>query len=140
MGLVLVLIAPRAFNSVTSIKNNEIWKPLLVGLVAMVVVPFLIIVAMSTVIGLPLGFLILLAWIVVGLLSLVVASYWFGRVIWAKQRNVVPVLIVGIVALAILMAIPILGGIVWFLATLLGSGLILMNAQKRLPKANYTIK
>ncbi len=139
IGLVLVLIAPRAFNTVTSVKLNRIWKPLLVGLLAMIVVPILSIVTMTTVIGLPLGLLMLVIWVVIGCLSLIVAAYWFGRVIWQGQRNAITIMVIGILALTVLMAIPILGAIVWFLASLLGSGLILMNLQKRLPKANYTV-
>lgn len=139
MGIILILIAPRMFNSVTTIKSSDIWKPLLVGLVAMIVVPVLVIISMSTIIGLPLGFLIMFAWIIVWMIAIIVAGYWLGRVMMPKQRNVILLMLVGVVVLAVIMSIPILGGIVWFLASLLGSGLILMNIQKRLPKPNYVI-
>ncbi len=140
MGLILILIAPRLFNSTTSIKNTDVWKPLLVGLVAMIVVPVLILISMTTVVGIPLGFLMLASWVVVGLVSLIVSAYWFGRLIWRKQTNAILVMMIGVIALAILIAIPFLGVFVGFLAMLLGSGLVLMNIQKRLPRPNYTIK
>lgn len=139
-ALVLVLLFPRAFSAIGSYKVRNIWKPLLVGLASLIALPVLAVLSMVTIIGIPFGILVLLAWIVIGALSVIVSAFWVGRIIWRKQHNVLLIMLVGVAITAILLAIPIFGMLVWLVASLIGAGLIFIGLKNRVSKADYTLK
>lgn len=139
-ALVLVLVFPKVFQTITAYKWSQVWKPLLVGLVALVVTPAVAILAMVTVIGLPLGLLLILTWLLLGGLSAIATAYWLGRVLWRGQTNAILVMLLGVIVIGVLLMVPILGMIVRLLVILVGAGLILLGIKNRLPKIRYNLK
>lgn len=139
LSLILVLLFPQAIHAITAIGLTSFWKALLVGLVAIIVVPVIAVVAMLTIIGIPLGLVVLGTWLVVQVLAGVVAAYLLGRLIWRKQRNPALIMLLGTVALVILPHIPIVGFLVWLAASLVGNGMLLLALWRSRPKANYNL-
>jgi hypothetical protein len=135
--LVLVLHFPQAFQAITDHGVRSFGKSLLVGLVAAIAVPALVILLFLTVIGIPLALLVILAWILVQALAGIVFAYFLGRQIWRNQRNPVLMMLAGTIILIILYLIPIVGLIAFIAAMLLGTGMILLELNRRRPAPRY---
>lgn len=85
-GLVMIALAPR-FAAVVSGNVRRPWIPAIVGLVSMVLLPFVAILLMVSIIGLPVG-LILFALFVISLyLSQVIVGQRLGTVILPRRWN-----------------------------------------------------
>lgn len=137
-AIVLVLLFPQAIRAVTDRGVGSFWKSLLVGLIASIVVPAVIVFLFVTVIGIPLALILLLAWLLIQVLAGVVSAYYLGRQILRRQRNSILVMLVGAVVLIILYFIPVIGFIALILASLLGVGMILLELFRRRSPIKYT--
>lgn len=138
--LLFTLLFPQAIHAITDNGLRSFWKALLVGLVAVVVVPVAIIIAMLTIIGIPLGVILLLGSLVTHVLAITAAAYLLGRVVWRGQRNALLIMLLGTVLLVILFLIPVLGLLVWLTASLVGTGMLLIELWHRRPKARYDLE
>ncbi|HEY5806031.1 MAG TPA: polymer-forming cytoskeletal protein [Candidatus Saccharimonadales bacterium] len=136
-ALVLVLLFPQAIRAVTDQAVRSPWKTLLVGFIAALAVPALILLLMITVIGIPLALLIIVAWILIQAFAGVAAAYYLGRLILRKRRNPILTMLLGATLLIILYFIPILGIIVWLAAMFWGTGMILLELNRRRPAPKY---
>jgi hypothetical protein len=121
LGLVLLLLFPRAADAVA---RSGAGKSLLVGLLTFILLPILALVALVTIIGLPLGFVLLLA---IGYVS---AAWAIGRRILKPPKARILAFLVGLVILRLLALIPFVGGLISFLATLLGLGALALAAGR----------
>jgi hypothetical protein len=91
--------------------------------------PAIILLLMLSIVGIPLGILVLLLWLVIAILSVPFAAYFTGSLIVPRLHPVLIVLIGGIV-LAILELIPILGWIIGIVAYWLGVGTVLAGLRR----------
>lgn len=137
LALVLVALFPRLFRSWNPVRWSEFGWSLLVGFVAMFVMPAVIALLFATVIGVPIGVLLVLFWIAAALVAWPLAAYFIGARIVPKLHPVLIVLIGG-VALAILEFIPVLGWIVAILAYWTGIGILLRGIRHSYRKPVYT--
>jgi len=137
--LVLVLLFPQAFHAITAQGLKMPWKALLVGLVTAIAIPVLIVLLMLTVVGIPLALLLLFAWIILQTLAITAAAYLLGRVVWRNQRSTILTMLVGTVLFVILLLVPIIDVIVYFLAAFLGIGMTMLELNKRRPKPRYNL-
>jgi cytoskeletal protein CcmA (bactofilin family) len=139
LAVILVALFPQIFRKWSKESNKHLGYILLTGFLAMFAVPILILVSFISVVGVPLGILLLLFWIIIALLSIPTASYLVGVRV---APNIHPVLsvIVGSLILGIVGAIPIFGWLVSFLAYLIGTGTLLWNLKKAYNRPNYGTK
>lgn len=142
-AVVFALIFPRELQrttdaSVVSVPNALL--TVLVGLIAGIVMPFITILLFVTVLGIPLGLLVLTAWALIVMLSGAFAAYYLGRVVWRSQTNIVLTMLVGAVIVVVLLLIPIINVIVWLLAVWYGSGAILLALKSRAAVPRYDMK
>lgn len=140
VALLLVLLFPQAIHAVTSQAVRSPWKVLLVGFVAAIAVPVIIVLLMFTVIGIPLALIIIVAWILIQALAGVMSAYYLGRLILRKQRKAPLIMLVGAVLLIILYFIPVVGFIFLLLAMLMGTGMILLELGHRRPVSTYDVR
>jgi hypothetical protein len=120
LGVVLLLIAPRAGEAVARAGKGKPLLSALVGLAALILLPVIAIIACITVIGLPLGIVLLLL-----ILPLYAVGYLSGALVVGRlmlKKALILALVVGVVILQLLTLIPIVGGIIGFLATIFGLG------------------
>jgi hypothetical protein len=100
------------------------------GLAACVILPILAIVALVTIIGIPVGLGILLVLIpLIALIGYIVASYWVGEKLGSMMNlraGPVVLMIIGLVVLQLVGLIPWIGGLLAFLATLMGAGALIL--------------
>lgn len=138
-ALVLVLLLPSVFHQSAKRALAAPLKPFLVGLLANLAAPILIVGLMMTVIGIPLGLLLLLVWLLVLALSGPFFGYLIGRVILRKQANPVLIMFVGALAVYVASFIPIAGIFVWLAIIWVGSGMVLREIYHRAPKPSYDL-
>lgn len=136
--IVLVLLMPRVFQAASNIALNSLGKTILIGLIATIIVPVIIVTLMFTVIGIPLGILLLLVWLVVLFLSGPFAAYLLGRLLLRDNaRNAILTMLLGAVVLLILYLIPFLNVLVLLLALWFGVGMILQVLPWHKPHYNF---
>lgn len=137
-ALVLVLLVPQVFHTATEVALRHPGRTFLIGFAASIVAPSVVLLLMATVVGVPLGILVLLGWIVGLLLSGPFAAYYVGRLIMAKGVNALLVMLVGAVILLFLYFVPFIGLVVSLVAMWFGLGILLSHIN-RLPRPRYNM-
>ena len=125
LGLVLLLLAPRAGEAVARTGREKPLIAALVGLLAFFLLPVIAILASLTVIGLPLGIVLLLLILPLYAIGYLTSALVVGRMILKKAG--ILAFVVGLVILQLLTLIPIAGAIIGFLATIFGLGVLLLS-------------
>ncbi len=134
LSLALALLIPSMLHEASSKALSSPGRVALVGFLGVIIIPILILVLLFSIIGLPLGILALLAWLVIVMLSGPFAGYTFGRLILKTEKNPIFIMFSGASLLLIIYFIPILGLLVMLAAYLFGTGMILDAAMQRMPK------
>lgn len=124
LGLVLLLIAPRAGDAVARTGRERTLVSALVGLLAFFLLPVIAIGLCVTVIGLPLGIVLLLLILPLYAIGYLTTAHVLGSRI--VKRGGIVAFLAGIVILQLLVLIPFVGGLIGFLATLFGLGVLLV--------------
>ncbi len=132
IALVAAFVMPRWLNEVTERLMPGPWKALLVGLAASVIVPIVTIGLMLTVVGIPLAFVLSVAWLLVILLSGIFSAFYVGRLL-LKGHTTFPTMAVGGITLLLLYLIPVVNVIVALLAFWIGTGALLLEVAARRP-------
>jgi cytoskeletal protein CcmA (bactofilin family) len=118
-GAVGLALLPRIFRAAGNAVAVRPWWNLFLGFLVLVVTPVAVIVAMITVVGIPLGALALIAWVAALLFSGVpVGAYLGGRLL--RSASPYLALFVGLLVLALLGLIPYLGFITKLVTLLIG--------------------
>lgn len=139
-ALVLALLFPSLFNQSAKRTFEAPGKTLLLGVAATLFTPIVFVLLMVTLIGIPLGILLLLSWIVALMLSGVFFSFLVGRLAWRGQKNHIWTMLVGSAIMLVLYNVPILGFFAVLAAVFMGMGMIVREITHRTPKPNYTAK
>jgi hypothetical protein len=125
LGLILLLLAPRAADAIARTAKAKALVSFGVGFLAFILIPIIAVAAFFTVVGIPLGIILLLLIIPLYAISYVTAAFALGRRIIKGSR--ILAFLVGLVILGLLSLIPIAGSIFGLLATMFGLGLLLMT-------------
>ena len=131
-GLGLAALGARQVRAAEHLISHEPGQTLLVGLAGLIVVPLVAILAMMTILGLPLGLAIMfMVWPAAAYLGYLVAGIWIGE--WILHRGDRPVperpylaAVVGLLILQIVSIVPFVGAI----ASLFGFGAVLLLAWR----------
>jgi cytoskeletal protein CcmA (bactofilin family) len=124
LGIVLVMVAPRAADAVFAQAQSRLLVSIAFGLAVFVAVPVAAVVAAATLLGLPLAIAILLALLPLGAIAYVTTAWVVGRAIVKERSNRVVAFLVGLAILRLLALVPVLGLLVGFAATIVGVGLL----------------
>jgi hypothetical protein len=100
------------------------------GLVALVATPIIAVLACVTVVGLPIGFIAFLLWLIaLYVAKLIVAQVVGTRVIETlaeRREHFAIVFAVGLFIVTLATNLPLVGGLIGFLVTLIGLGLLVL--------------
>jgi hypothetical protein len=129
LGLVLVLFAPAAADTVARTAIERIGPSLGWGAAAFVGIPLVALLAGVTLVGLPLGIGVLLALGLIYWLGYTAAAVSLGRRLVRSPTHRVPSFLAGWGVLRAVALVPVLGGFVWLAATLWGLGALLVAAR-----------
>jgi cytoskeletal protein CcmA (bactofilin family) len=136
VSLVIVLLVPDLLREASSRALSAPGRTSLIGFAAIILVPALVFFLCVSIIGFPLGMLVLLAWSVVALLSGPFAAFYLGQLILKTTKNPATIMLLGSVILLVLYFIPILGFFAVFAVYLFGVGMFLPVVAHRLRATN----
>jgi hypothetical protein len=122
LGLLLLLVGPRAADAVSSAAHGSPWASIGWGLASFVALPLTGVIGVFSLVWLPLGLGLLLSLFLLYSVGLAWSAFALGRVLWHEPRSRVLAFVIGWAILAAVAAIPFVGGIVWVAGAVFGLG------------------
>jgi hypothetical protein len=129
-GAVAVALAPRLAVDAAERVRERPGHAALVGILWLVLVPIAAVIVAVTLVGLPLALLACGVYLLAAYLGRVVLALWLGQLLFDARADggrggIVVGFLAGAIILAILGLVPVLGGLVWLVATIVGTGALL---------------
>jgi hypothetical protein len=124
LGLLLLLIAPRAADAAYRQARFGAWESAAAGLAIFILLPVLAVLALVTLVGLPLGIGLLLALLPLGAIAYVTTLWVVGRALVKPPRGRVVAFLAGWAVFRAIALIPFLGILAGFAATVFGLGVL----------------
>lgn len=140
VSMMLVLLAPRLFHSVSEEGRLRLGRSLLAGVLGVVAIPVVIILLMFSIIGAPLGILLGLLWAVLLFLSGPAMAYYLGRLVMRSSNNALIYMLAGSLLLLVLSAIPIINALVVIAVLVLGGGMLIGRVTRGMSKPAYALE
>ena len=128
LGLLVLWLAPRVVDVTSDVARRATGPVVGWGLVALLAGPLVAVMLMVTLVGIPLGLYLLAALGVVSVLGYTTCAWIVGRLLVRQPRGRTPAFLAGLAVLRILALVPILGGLAWFAAAIVGTGALLVAA------------
>ncbi len=130
LGLVLLAFAPRAADAAYLVSQEALWPAVGWGVLLVFGLPVLAVIALVTLVGIPLGVGLLLALVPLYSVGYVTGAWLFGRRIIKPPTSRFLAFLVGWGILRVLALIPVLGGLVWLVVTVFGLGALIVAAWR----------
>jgi hypothetical protein len=122
VGLLLVWLTGRGAARILEAGRTRLGPSIGLGLLLFFGLPLLAIIALVTVVGIPLGIGLLAALLLIYALGYGAAAWVLGRSILREPTAWVVAFLAGWAILRVAALVPILGGLVWFAAVVVGLG------------------
>ena len=136
VGLLAVALFPRVVQRLVTAIAAETTLGALLGFGAFLIVPIATVVVMLTLVGVPLGLIVMLLFGAALYLAKLPTAAWVGAWLLARvgRSDASPYagMAVGVLALYLLFAVPWLGGLGWLAATWLGFGAMVLTGRRSL--------
>ncbi len=133
LGAIIFFFTPKISLSIASTIIEKPWLSLGIGFLTLILLPFLSLLLILTIFGIPLGIILLLGYILLIYLSKVYFILAFGKKLFPKY-SLFSSFFLGLILYQILLNIPFLGLVFWILTICLGIGGILLTKRKLLFK------
>lgn len=134
IGLLLLYFYPAFMMRTANLLRAKTLSSLGVGFLAFILTPVLIILLMFTILGIPLAFIIAGIYIIYLYISRVFVIFWLGHSFVNRKSRTMRTgwsFLAGLIIFSLLTLIPVIGGIINFLSTVIGLG-VLLFAKKEL--------
>jgi hypothetical protein len=138
LGLLLLLVGPKAADAVSSAAHGSPWASVGWGFVAFVALPLAGVIGVFSLVWLPLGLGLLLSLFLLYSVGVAWSAFALGRVLWHEPRSRTLAFVIGWAMLAALAAIPFVGGVVWVAGAVFGLGsstIAIWRARRAAPRA-----
>jgi cytoskeletal protein CcmA (bactofilin family) len=140
VGLFLIGLSRKHATRIANSLTGHPWKSLGLGFVLAIFVPIASLILMLTIIGLPLGIIALLLYLIAWYLSPVVVGLTLGgKIVGAFKKDragpMIGGLILGLIILRAISLVPGLGWLFMFLVILFGLGALALSKQQALAEA-----
>ena len=122
LGLLLLWLAPRALEAALWTARTSTGPVIGIGLAAFFGIPAAALLAIVTLVGIPLGIVLLLAALPLYALGYTTSAWLLGRAIVRPPAGRVAAFLAGWGILRAIALVPVLGGLVWFGAAVFGLG------------------
>ncbi|MCD6022399.1 MAG: hypothetical protein K0R20_2109 [Actinomycetia bacterium] len=123
LGLLLLAFAPGLDETVVETIRTRLGSSIGWGVALFFLLPIVAVLLLVTVVGIPLGLFVLFALALIYTIGYTVATHAVGRLVIRASSKYVA-FVVGLVILRALALIPIVGGLLWLLASVWGLGLL----------------
>jgi hypothetical protein len=130
LGMLLLALAPAAMAASYAVARAERGRAIGWGLLVAVALPVVSILVMLTVVGIPLGVIGLLSLALLYAMGYVVAALAVGRMIVKEPTSRFLAFLAGLVILRVVGLIPVIGGLVTFVASAYGVGALAIAAWR----------
>src|SRR5215213_4955649 len=124
LGLLLLLIAPRAADAIEARSHERIGPLIAIGIAIAIALPIAAVIAAATIVGLPLSFVILLALLPLAAIAYCTSAWVLGRRMVKAPHNRYLAFLAGVALLQAVGLVPIVGWLVGVAAAIFGFGLI----------------
>jgi len=124
LGLLLLLIAPRAADALDRRSRERVGPVIAIGIAIGICLPLAAAIALVTLVGIPLAFVIGLSLLPLAAVAYVAAAYALGRRVVAEPRSRFWAFLAGLAILRVAAIVPFLGFLVGLAAVVFGLGLI----------------
>ena len=125
LGLLLLLLAPRAGDAVAATAKARWGISIPVGIAAIILLPIIAVLACVSIIGLPLGIVLGLLLVPLAAIAYVTTAFVVGRLVIKGAR--IPAFVVGLLIMRALAIIPFAGGLIGLLAVIFGLGVLFVT-------------
>jgi hypothetical protein len=137
-GAAMLLLFPQFTHAAATRVRTEPWRSLGAGTVAVLGGPALVLTLLVTVIGIPLGLILLVGYLLAALLGYLVSAVFVAELgLRRAARPARPTrgalvlgLLVALLVLGIVQLIPLLGFLVWLAAVFFGTGALLLQLHR----------
>ena len=130
LGIVLLALVPAAMTAAYAVAHHQPGPSVGWGVLVAVGLPVVSVLAMLTVLGIPLGIVGLLSLSLLYAMGYVVAALALGRTMVKEPRSRYLAFVVGLVVLRLVGLVPVLGGLVTFLASAYGIGALAIAGRR----------
>ena len=132
LGMALLLLASPGLDAISIRALRErLAGTIGFGLLVFVLLPIVAVVLLVTIVGIPLGLFLLLGLALVYSIGYVIGALALGRLVVKPPTSRFLAFLAGWGALRVLALIPFVGGLAWFVATVLGLGTLWVGARAR---------
>jgi hypothetical protein len=131
LGLLLLAFAPQLFPAVRDAVRTRLGSSIGWGAGIFLLLPIGSVLLLVTIVGIPLGIFLLLALAFIYTVGYVVATIAAGSMIMRSSPSRYVVFLVGWVVLRLLALIPVVGGLLWLIASVWGLGLLAVAIRSR---------
>jgi hypothetical protein len=131
LGALLIKLMPNFMAKTAETVGSKSWQSMLLGLAVLFLTPIVALVLLMTVIGMPLAFILMLAYILILYISKLFTSIYVGKIfIKAKDASLYLLLFLGLLVYYLVGLIPIIGWISSLLFVITGIGAYLLQKQE----------
>ena len=130
LGLVLIALWPRAADAASAAWRRSPGPVIGWGALFFFGFPVAAVVALVSLVGIPLGIGLLLALAPLYFVGYVTAAFLLGRLILKSPSSRIVAFLIGLLILQVVSLIPILGVLVWVVATVIGLGALIVAAWR----------
>ncbi|HSQ88875.1 hypothetical protein [Romboutsia sp.] len=127
IGLLLFVIFRGYFYEIEKNVKHSIGENILVGLGAFIIIPIVSILLFITVIGIPIGLIFIIFYVLLMYLCPMISGITLGQII-IKDKNEYLQVLVGVLTMKILLLIPYIDTITWLVCVLFTLGCIVLKA------------
>ncbi len=132
IGIFLIVFLPVYFEKTAGIIIKRPWLSLGIGLFAVIIFPFVFVLLLMTVIGIPVAFVLAFVLAIFGYLAKIFVAFVLGQLVFRqfnRQTNLIWPLLIGLIIYFIFTLLPVLGWIIATVAGLMGLGAILIEEK-----------
>jgi hypothetical protein len=130
LGLLLLLIAPGLDAAIIWAARERTGAAIGLGAAAFVLLPIVAILFLVVVVAIPLGLFLLLALGLVYTVGYVAGAHALGRMLLKPPRSRYVAFLAGWAILRVIALVPILGGLLWIVASIAGLGVLWVAARR----------
>ena len=130
LGLVFELLFKKYKKAVVVTVTQRPWISVLLGLAALILTPIIAVLLLITAVGVPLGIILLLVYGIGIILALAVGAMYLGAVAFrtfSREGDTISAFVLGVILFLVLPVIPVIGGLIVFIAVLMGLGSLTRN-------------
>ena len=132
VGLIMVNIWPKLIKHATQRSMKNPTKDFLYGIIGLIATPLVVIVLMLTLIGFPLGIILLTAYLIALYFAqiftgIILGTYLFGAFKGreqAKKSSLLAILVVGVIVLWLITGLPYVGALIKLISIIWGLGIL----------------